>query len=76
MIDVREYRITDYFDVNRIIKEAFNVEKANVSGKRTKAKSSRGAKAGKDEAGNLKRQGKVKDRRKKSGKVRKNGDKY
>ena len=31
MIDVREYRITDYFDVNRIIKEAFNVEKANVN---------------------------------------------
>ncbi len=53
-----------------------NVEKANVSGKRKKAKSSRGAKAGKEEAGNLKRQGKVKDRRKKSGKVRKNGDKY
>ena len=53
-----------------------NVEKANVSGKRKKAKSSRGAKAGKDEAGNLKKQGKVKDRRKKSGKVRKNGDKY
>lgn len=53
-----------------------NVEKANVSGKRAKAKSSRGAKAGKDEAGNLKKQGKVKDRRKKSGKVRKNGDKY
>ena len=53
-----------------------NVEKANVSGRRTKEKSSRGAKAGKDEAGNLKKQGKVKDRRKKSGKVRKNGDKY
>ena len=53
-----------------------NVEKANVSGRRTKAKSSRGAKAGKDEARNLKKQGKVKDRRKKSGKVRKNGDKY
>lgn len=31
MIDVREYRITDYFDVNRIIKEAFDVEKANVN---------------------------------------------
>ena len=31
MIDVRKYRITDYFDVNRIIKEAFNVEKANVN---------------------------------------------
>lgn len=53
-----------------------NVEKANVSGKRKKAKSSRGAKAGKEETGNLKKQGKVKDRRKKSGKVRKNGDKY
>ena len=53
-----------------------NVEKANVSGRRTKAKSSRGAKAGKDAARDLKKQGKVKDRRKKSGKVRKNGDKY
>lgn len=53
-----------------------NVEKANVSGRRTKEKSSRGAKAGKDEARDLKKQGKVKDRRKKSGKVRKNGDKY
>lgn len=53
-----------------------NVEKSNVSGRRTKEKSSRGAKAGKDEARDLKKQGKVKDRRKKSGKVRKNGDKY
>lgn len=31
MIDVREYRMTDYFEVNRIIKEAFDVEKANVN---------------------------------------------
>lgn len=31
MIEVREYRITDYFEVNRIIQEAFDVEKANVN---------------------------------------------
>lgn len=31
MIEVREYRITDYFEVNKIIKEAFGVEKANVN---------------------------------------------
>lgn len=31
MIDVREYRMTDYFDVSRILKEAFNASKANVN---------------------------------------------
>ncbi len=31
MIGVREYMMTDYFDVNRIIKEAFDVEKVNVN---------------------------------------------
>lgn len=31
MIDVREYKMTDYFDVSRILKEAFDVSKANVN---------------------------------------------
>ena len=31
MIGVREYMMTDYFDVSRIIKEAFDVEKVNVN---------------------------------------------
>lgn len=31
MISVREYMMTDYFDVSRIIKEAFDVEKVNVN---------------------------------------------
>lgn len=31
MIDVREYEMTDYFDVSRILKEAFDVSKANVN---------------------------------------------
>lgn len=31
MIGVREYRITDYFDVSRILEEAFGVTKANVN---------------------------------------------
>lgn len=31
MIGVREYMMTDYFDVSRIIKETFDVEKVNVN---------------------------------------------
>ena len=31
MIGVREYRMTDYFDVSRILEEAFGVTKANVN---------------------------------------------
>lgn len=31
MIGVREYRMTDYFDVSRILEEAFGVAKANVN---------------------------------------------
>lgn len=31
MIGVREYRMTDYFDVSRILEEAFGVIKANVN---------------------------------------------
>lgn len=31
MIGVREYRMTDYFDVSRILEEAFDVSKANVN---------------------------------------------
>ena len=31
MIGVREYRMTDYFDVSRILEEAFRVTKANVN---------------------------------------------
>lgn len=31
MIGVREYRLTDYFDVSRILEEAFDVSKANVN---------------------------------------------
>lgn len=31
MIGVREYRMTDYFDVSRILEEAFEVSKANVN---------------------------------------------
>ena len=31
MIGVREYRMTDYFDVSRILEEAFGVTKSNVN---------------------------------------------
>lgn len=31
MIGVREYRMTDYFDVSRILEDAFGVTKANVN---------------------------------------------
>lgn len=31
MIGVREYRMTDYFDVSRILEEVFGVTKANVN---------------------------------------------
>lgn len=31
MIGVREYRMTDYFDVSRILEESFGVTKANVN---------------------------------------------
>jgi ribosomal protein S18 acetylase RimI-like enzyme len=31
VIGVREYRMTDYFDVSRILEEAFGVTKANVN---------------------------------------------